>query len=241
MDKQHILNEIVRTAASNDGKPLGRARFLDATGIKETDWSGVYWARWSDAVVEAGFKPNEMQGAYSDEYLLKCFAQVVRDIDSIPTAPELMLRSRLNKDFPSPKVFQRLGRKRELVMRLLKYSSERIEFDAIVPVCEKYLDANPEKTTTHEPSDKILQEGHVYLIKSGKYYKIGRTNSLSRRERELSIQLPEAAETVHTISTDDSVGIEAYWHRRFANRRLNGEWFDLSSADVKAFRRRKFM
>ena len=78
-------------------------------------------------------------------------------------------------------------------------------------------------------------------MKSGRYYKLGRSNAAGRREYELSIQMPEKLSTVHTIRTDDPVGIEAYWHQRFEAKRQNGEWFDLCAADVKAFKRRKFM
>ena len=81
--------------------------------------------------------------------------------------------------------------------------------------------------------------GYVYLLKSGRYYKIGKAVAPDRRRYEIGLQLPEKAEPVHSIETDDPSGVEAYWHRRFAEKRGEGEWFDLSAEDIKAFKRWK--
>ena len=63
-------------------------------------------------------------------------------------------------------------------------------------------------------------------MKSGKFYRIGRTNKLDRRQYEVGVQLPEEYQRVHSIQTDDPSGIEAYWHNRFhGDKRLNGDGF----------------
>jgi hypothetical protein len=53
----------------------------------------------------------------------------------------------------------------------------------------------------------------------------------------LRIKLPEELVTVHTIKTDDPEGIERYWHERFRDKRKEGEWIELNTADIKAFKK----
>jgi hypothetical protein len=43
-------------------------------------------------------------------------------------------------------------------------------------------------------------------MKSGRYYKIGRSNTAGRRECEVAIQMPEKLVTVPTIRTGDPQG-----------------------------------
>ena len=240
MDKQHILKEIQRTAKANAGAPLGREKFLQETGIKESDWSGIYWARWGDALREAGFTANQLQSAHDENHLLENYVALIREVGRIPVAMELRLKRRSDPSFPSHNTFARFGTKQQLIAKAIEFCRSRGGLDDVEQICQAQV-AGPttERDEDHESVDEEF--GFVYLIQSGRFFKIGKTNALGRREYELKIQLPEKAKTVHSIRTDDPTGIEAYWHKRFETRRKNGEWFELSRADVSAFKRRRFM
>lgn len=239
MNKRHILEEIKRTAEANGGVPLGKQRFLTETGIRESDWSGRFWTRWSDAVREAGYAPNVKQAAFEREELLEKLALLVRELGHYPIVAELRMKARSDPDFPSKNVFSRFGGKAQIASALLSWCIRSPGWDDVQAICAPL--AIPEEAATGAPEEAAPLIGYVYLLKSGKYYKIGRSNAPGRREYELAIQLPERVATVHTIKTDDPAGIERYWHQRFSERRKNGEWFELRREDVSAFRRRKFM
>lgn len=239
MKKETILSEIRRLAAANDGVPPGRLVLETEAGIKESAWRGVYWARWSDAVKEAGFEPNKITTAYPKEELLGTLAQLTKELGHVPTYSELRLRTRTQPGIPT--VFSRLGSKPEIIAQLLSFCQSRAEFSSVVTICENALDALPKNTDIDSGEATADGDGFVYLLKSGRHYKIGRTNDPDRRERELGSQTVEKNIRVHSIRTDDPSGIEAYWHRRFADKRVraDGEWFALTPKDVAAFRRRK--
>ncbi len=239
MTKQHILDEIKRTAEMNGGAPMGTARFFQETGIKTADWFGKYWVRWGEALEEAGFPPNKMQGGYDEEALLQTYIGLIRELGHVPVKGELLLKRRRDPAFPNAKAFDRFGLKSELVAKVLEYCNSHAGFEDVLPLCSE---APPGPNQNRDRASRQTENiGFVYLMRSGRHYKIGRTNALGRREYELAIQLPQKANTVHVIRTDDPGGIEEYWHKRFADRRANGEWFELSVSDVQAFKRRKFM
>lgn len=240
MDKATILDAIREQAEANGGVPVGRGRFEALTGIGEAAWSGRYWARWSDAVREAGYEPNTLQRPHGEEALLSALAALTRDLGHLPTRPEMALRRRADPSFPSPNVYARFGRRADLAARLLEHCRADPGLEDVATICRAVATKRPPERPEETSGDGPIP-GQVYLMKSGHHYKIGRSNAAGRRAYELAIQLPERLEMVHVIRTDDAVGIERYWHQRYESKRLNGEWFALSKADVAAFKRRKTM
>jgi hypothetical protein len=239
MNKAHILEEIKRTAKANGGIPLGQSRFETETGIKYADWFGKIWARWSEALKEAGFSPNQLQSAFDKVEIFKKFAELTRELGRVPVKGDIRIKKRNDSRFPNEKVFVQFGTKLDLIKELAEYFRNQNGYEDVVRLYGEYLSSDSNKPEIRDnPAEQI---GFVYLVKSGRYHKIGRANSAGRREYEIGLQLPEKASTVHVIKTDDPNGIEAYWHSRFASKRKNGEWFNLDASDIAAFKRRKFM
>ncbi len=245
-DKQFILSEIRRTAAQNAGKPVGVQRFKTETGIAHHEWCGTYWARWSEALTEAGFEPLEWNQAIDEEQMIEEIAQLVRRFKRFPIKAEILLEKKKNVRIPSPMAFfRRFGGRSEAIKQVRDYCSSKAEYadisaylgqDTVAEISENDVEV------TNNESGKATTSGYVYLVKSGKLYKIGCSENHWRRKSELHKQTAEGITEIHTIAAiDDAPGIEKYWHERFKDKRQHGEWFDLSPEDISAFKKRKFM
>ena len=81
-----------------------------------------------------------------------------------------------------------------------------------------------------------MQPGHVYLVRdSDGLCKIGRTTNLSRRLPEIRYEYDCDMTMIIATETTNAPGVEAYWHSHFAEKRVYGEWFDLSDKDIRFF------
>ncbi|MBI4397899.1 MAG: GIY-YIG nuclease family protein [Candidatus Omnitrophica bacterium] len=233
--KQDILDAIRQTAKENGGIPLGMNKFEKETSITRYDCN-KFWATFGEAQREAGFTANVLQVPHGIEFLLESMVVVIKEKGRFPTRRDLLVKRNSCPKFPNPtSIVNRLGNKKEQAEKICEYA-KRLGLNDIVDLCRPIIESSSGDQDT-DNSDPVQRLGEVYLFKSGRYYKIGKTNDTVRRGAELRIQLPEKCVLIHSIKTDDPSGIEAYWHRRVESKRLNGEWFDLSSAEVKAFKR----
>jgi hypothetical protein len=233
--KENILREIQATAEQLGGKTPGRAKFIELTGITEYE-IGLYWPRWTDAVIEAGLEPQKfVTMKYGDDELLEFVVLLTRRLGHFPVRNEIRMERRNNSEFPDTKVIEnRFGAKQTLLRRVHDFTKDRLEYlDVLQIVSALLVNDNPGDVDASSVDTNI---GFVYLVKMDKWFKIGKTNDILRRTGEIRLTLPERESLIHTIETVDPSGVEAYWHKRFDSRRRNGEWFLLLPSDVKEFK-----
>jgi hypothetical protein len=97
-----------------------------------------------------------------------------------------------------------------LAKRIVNLEDTTGKFAKASQIAGKHLPVVETDETDVGPNEKV--RGYVYLLRSGRKYKIGKSTVPTRRYPTISLLLPEETHQVHTIPTDDPAGIEAYWH-----------------------------
>lgn len=103
--------------------------------------------------------------------------------------------------------------------------NKRVNKNAVGAVLELY---------TEEVAEYNAQQKHTYIYlmidHNTGYHKIGRSKNPKFRERTLQSEKP-TIEMIHTFK--DNLSKEKELHKRYANKRIRGEWFNLSKVDVE--------
>jgi hypothetical protein len=255
MDKNQLLNEVRRIAQENGGNPPGSRSFYVCTDTRESTWKGKSWNEWNnwnDVLNEAGYERRTKTEKRPNSGILEQLALLTRKLGRFPVTLDMRREKRTNQHFPNDKtLLTSFGGRVETLNALRNYCSTDPCFADLLPVLE-----TTELSGSFKPvnvprvikcDDQLIDVGYVYLIRSHDVCKIGCTRAPYRRAAEIANQSARGAELLHLISTDDPEGIERYWHIRFASQavaalnKASGEWFHLSTADIKLFKKRKSM
>lgn len=247
MNKDEIIATIKALAESNGGVPVGRTRLLQEAGISEGQYSR--FGTLGELQAEAGYTPNSLNTALDEEVILKQLVELCNLHGTFPTTQKMRAaREAHPQRFPSHNTFTRLGKTKaaqaSAVVAWLsgKEPLTNEEMEALRVCCPLAMEFEQE---TKVPDAIFEACGYVYLFRDSTAHKIG--SSIDPAYRLLSLQTgnPRTIVLVHQIITDDPKGIEAYWHRRFADRRRitagGTEWFDLQPIDIASFRSRTRM
>ena len=80
---------------------------------------------------------------------------------------------------------------------------------------------------------KVVHAGYIYLFKSDEFYKIGRSHQPEIRFKAVAASVPFETKFIHKIYTDDTKSAERFFHAKFAQKRVKGEWFRLETKDIE--------
>jgi hypothetical protein len=234
ISKDIIVKELQRIS-SDLGYLPGKRLFERLSTVKESDWAGKHWSKWNDLVSAAGLEANERTQRIETPYILEKMVSLIRHYGRMPTSNDIRLYALGHKGIPTDKTLgKHLGPKENWPSILLNLMKDIGQYSDVVSILQSNGAASEADTINIEES-----ENYVYLLEFGEYYKIGSSINVERRFNEIKTIMPEKGKIVHSIKTGDPAGIEAYWHKYFADQRVRGEWFKLSDSDVRYFKRRK--
>jgi hypothetical protein len=172
--REEIINEIRKLAAMNNGQPPGRRLFRRRTNIHPAEWQGVYWAIWSDALKEAGFQPNLKTEKLDEELMLIKLAEACRHFEKFPSILELRLYRMSHREFPDVTTYVRhFGSPNFWPSHLALWAEKGGDLEVLRMVRDLRDLRSP------------VVHGVVYLLKSGANFKIGRSNDLMGRLKQL--------------------------------------------------------
>lgn len=75
----------------------------------------------------------------------------------------------------------------------------------------------------------------VYFIGCNEYTKIGYTNDIKRRMREIQTCNPYNIKLLYIINNVHNVSIEKHAHLHFKQYHIRGEWYKISDSQINSF------
>ena len=85
-----------------------------------------------------------------------------------------------------------------------------------------------------QPKKRTPKPGYVYFLQGENgLIKIGYSQDYKERYKALKKMSPVDIKLLFVVKTDDMVGLERNLHNRFQEKRVKGEWFQLSMQEIQ--------
>lgn len=131
------------------------------------------------------------------------------------------------------------AQKHGVTTRTIRRWRKRLETDAYFEslvsdkMCDTEISPLRHSTKKIKLSRKNNRPRFVYLIKATNgLIKIGIAKDVAQRLRTLDNMSPVPLDLLHVIETKNARELEGELHERFALKRIRGEWFSLTTADM---------
>ena len=112
----------------------------------------MYWARWGDALAEAGYPPNIKHQKLDEQFILQKLADVSRHYGKVPATMEMRLYKRIAPDFPNEKtILSHFGGKQNLLRRLAEWTRQHDDYKDIA---DMLVNISSETTPTAKDAAK---------------------------------------------------------------------------------------
>lgn len=183
MNRDQFIQRI-RELAAERGDHIGFRECLKEVGLSEGWLRGQPWFNgWNKLLTDLGlqtrrFEPPQRNAADSVATLV----DLVRRLGRWPTEDELRRERASNKAIASTAYIRKLRRSGELAALLAPYA----EADPTNQTLRTLIaDASRPEESEIVTSSKDRVQGYVYMLRSGRKYKIGKSTDPSRRFREI--------------------------------------------------------
>lgn len=81
--------------------------------------------------------------------------------------------------------------------------------------------------------NKPKKQGYVYFVQAdGQHYKIGGTSNLESRIKNLQVASPNDLKLIAWIEINDWQEKEKQVHEYFDDKKIHGEWFDITLSEI---------
>jgi hypothetical protein len=170
MTRETIIQAIKSATVRNAGRTMGARAFHARSGISRTDLWNAGFARYSDAVREAGLVPNQLQTARDSGQMLSSLARVVRQLGRFPSISDLKAARKSDPELPSYEAYFRLsgGSITRLPDLLEAHCRENNELSDVADILALVTRTQPKPEVG---TLRLGVQGYVYLARHGRDYK----------------------------------------------------------------------